>query len=103
MVICGTNPVSLYSWLFYDFNIKKLEKWKKIRGITSASDNVQIYRGSFLASKTLLKLVPPKNMPGYNKTFLAFFGNRIGEKERIKINITGHSLGGVMASSVGLF
>ncbi len=102
LIIRGTNPVSLYAWMIYDLNIKKFKNWNKINKTTQANNDVKISKGSFLSLKTLVKLIPKRDMPGSKKNFIDFFNNIINEKGEIRINITGHSLGGVMASTIGL-
>jgi UDP-2,3-diacylglucosamine pyrophosphatase LpxH len=100
VVIRGTNPVSLSTWLFQDFWITKQVPWDSEK----AGGAAKISKGTHLGLEKIRGLVPQQGCPGEGKTILEFLRNAVEgkAKEKTRIIVTGHSLGGVLASTLAL-
>lgn len=97
VVIRGTNPLSVTT-LLKDFDVAKLRPWG--RGEAPAEALISDGTGHFLSS--YLQMAPVSELPGAGETLWNFF-QKLCETKRVKINFTGHSLGGLMASILGLW
>lgn len=91
VVIRGTNPESLSSWLDEDLDIDKTEPFSSLHDNPSASKNVLISKGTFTGTNYLLGLKDPTTD---TKAFTYLQG--LGSAMEY-LYVTGHSLGGTLA------
>ena len=99
IVIRGTNPKSPYSWFREDFNVKELKKWNSVSWETKASDNAQVSEATSQAMNI------HTNLKDNNTTVMDWLNSILDKspKQNIKLNITGHSLGGLLSTTLGLW
>jgi hypothetical protein len=99
VVIRGTNPFSL-STLIKDLEVGVMLPWGR-----KAPTGALISKGTYQLLNSYLKTTPVTGvgLPGEGKTLREFLMWEIGGHQVTTINFTGHSLGGVMASTLGLW
>ena len=110
VVIRGTNPFSLRTWFFQDFQASPpLFKWETISPETEAPEAARISIGAGRTMQILGDLKSGRAFGAEDKTALEFLRERIKERhpgnknsEPVKINFTGHSLGGLAAPTFAL-
>lgn len=101
VVIRGTNPVSMSAWFQQDFDVGQSTPWV----FPEATGGERYSRG---ASRSLwlltAALIPEAGEPGAGLTLLEALEAEIAKAEGpLTINVTGHSLGGVMATTLALW
>jgi triacylglycerol lipase len=97
IVIRGTNPFSLSSWLFQDLNVAGLTPWS--RQLPSATTSC-----SYISKATDTSLHIHKNLTSNGQTVLCWLNSVIDSTDKnIHLNICGHSLGGLMATTFALW
>jgi hypothetical protein len=98
LVIRGTNPLSIQSWLFQDLNVAGMVPWSRQSLHTKSTT-------AYISKATDTSLSIHKNLKSNNKTILDWTLSIIDvpNSKKIKLNITGHSLGGLMATTLGLW
>jgi len=96
IVIRGTNPVSLNSWLFQDLQVAGMTPWQR-QSPCSASGNAWISK----ATDTSLAIHKSLIDPVFELSILAWLAQTISQspQQRIKLNLAGHSLGGLMSAT----
>ncbi len=102
LVIRGTNPVSLHTWLEQNFEVEHQVPWRA----QGAPAGAAISRGNHLSLSLLTGLQPEGRQPGGQLTILEAIQQEVDNPRNpqgLTINITGHSLGGVMASTLSLW
>lgn len=113
VVIRGTNPISLYSWIVEDLSVTRQVEWDECTGNKKKNRyKIKISHASSNAVKIHSELKAfcwfygaDKSNYGYkNYTFCQYLNecvfSYLGDKEKITLNFTGHSLGGTMASTL---
>ena len=108
LAIRGTNPISLYAWLCLDLDVKQQELWSdalnkfgpKPEKAIDVGEDIKISRATYSALGIHVGL---KDDEG--RTVLDWISNTIekGNPKKIKLNITGHSMGGVLSTTLGLW
>ena len=99
LVIRGTNPVSLAAWLFQDFWIGFMCCWKR----KLCGGNAKISLAARIALYFHTRMKPARGLPGAGMRLLRFLRTLARRtKDEIRLNVTGHSLGGLMASTLAL-
>lgn len=98
IVFRGTNPLSIQSWLFQDLNVAGQTPWNR-QSVHTESDSSYISK----ASDTSLSV--HTGVRYENTTLLEWICNLIKNAggAKIKINICGHSLGGLLSSTFALW
>jgi hypothetical protein len=99
VVIRGTNPISLWSWLNEDLKINKQFPW--VTGSPPASAKISEASENGLA--LLQGIKPADSIPGAGTTIQQFLQDTITRGEANTIYVTGHSLGGCMAPTLALW
>jgi len=98
VVFRGTNPLAIQSWLFQDLNVAGQTPWTR-QSEQAESSCAYISK----ASDTSLEI--HKQLQYQNTTLLEWVCNLIKNADgaKIKINICGHSLGGLISSTFALW
>ena len=98
LVIRGTNPVSLVSWIFQDLNVAGQTPW-------SRQSTHTISNSSYISKATDTSLGIHKALTSGGKTVLDWLTLVIQENagRKIKLNVCGHSLGGLMSTTFALW
>ena len=87
VVIRGTNPFSLKSWLGEDFEVSKIVPFRKF--VAAAPSSAKIAKGTCNGIEDLIKLKDPDNS---NTNVVEF----LRSKSVKAFYVTGHSLGGTL-------
>lgn len=98
LVIRGTNPVSLQSWLFQDLDVGGMVPWSR----RSAGADCP---GAFISRATDRSLDIHDSLRSRGvgiRDWLAGLAEQAGP-EGMVCNVTGHSLGGCLATALGLW
>ena len=111
IVIRGTNPISVYSWLCLDMKVTEQISWsevlKQINPITQEPKNIPenalISKGTFTALKTQVSELIDENSLTVLDWILLTIKPKNESPKKIKINITGHSLGGLLTTTLALW
>lgn len=98
IAIRGTNFTSSVDWLLEDFNVIQLMNWP-INSTATNPAGAAISESSSVDLNTVLKMVDLNSTP--NLSLLEFLSS-VSTKP-INICVTGHSLGGVLASTLALY
>jgi hypothetical protein len=102
VVFRGTNPVSLSNWIVEDFSVLRHSHWKI--GKKSAPKGAKISHGTQVAMDRIKSLEAPEGVPGAGTTMLQFLRIQAEtHREPLEIYVTGHSLGGTLAATYGLW
>lgn len=102
--IRGTNPFSVYSWVKEDFEIRKLIPWKKcilptdLNKKTEISPKIKVSQATANAIKIHTQLSDSQG-----NSIIKTFKEIIADKTRSRIVFTGHSLGGLLAPTLGVW
>ena len=98
VVFRGTNPLSIQSWLFQDLNVAGQTPWDR-QSVHTESASAYISK----AADTSLQI--HKQLQYQNTTLLEWICSLIknADGSKIKINLCGHSLGGLMSSTFALW
>jgi hypothetical protein len=110
IVIRGTNPLNLFEWVFQDFWVGNLVAWNQVpfQGIIppleSDNDTPAISFGTNIALTILLKNLKDPSSGVDLITFLQEQAQKShASGKKMNLYLTGHSLGGVIASILALF
>ena len=96
--IRGTNFEALLDWIVEDFWITSQVAWPYGDVIGS---NPMIARGTAFAIDKLLSVTPAAGIPGEGQSLTQFLATEAAAGA-ITINVTGHSLGGCLSSTLAL-
>ena len=98
LVIRGTNPVSLVSWIFQDLNVAGQTPW-------SRQSTHTVSTSSYISKATDTSLGIHKRLASGGNTVLDWLTLMIGQnpQHKIKLNVCGHSLGGLMSTTFALW
>jgi hypothetical protein len=100
VAIRGTNPPSLTTWLFQNFEVATQVPWPYAISATPAG--ARIAQGTADGLQMLLTNVPAAGLPGAGLTLLQFLQGQVQLHGALDLTLTGHSLGGVLASTLAL-
>lgn len=94
LVIRGTNPVSIQSWLFQDLDVSGLTPWSRQSPHTGAT-------GACISKATDKSLGIHKGLRDGDASILEWIKRTVQANEAagIKLNVAGHSLGGLMSAT----
>ncbi len=108
LAIRGTNPGSVYSWVNLDFAVEDLKSWSDVLKDFGPEpmetgknlENVKISKATYDALKIHVELKHENKL-----TVLDWIKQTINpsDPKKIKLNITGHSLGGVLSTTLALW
>ncbi len=93
VVIRGTNPTSLATWLDQDFDVAFTQPFKLL--VPSAPSNALISQGTYNGMNDLISLTDPVT----NELLTTFLGNLNPRT----LYVTGHSLGGTLVPTMELY
>lgn len=96
LALSGTNPYELTDWLFEDFLVAGTLPWDY--GKRPAGARISLSAG--LSLSILHNLKPCQGLPGAGVRLTDFFKEQTG---LTSLTVTGHSLGGEMASTAALW
>jgi hypothetical protein len=99
VVVRGTNPLSIWSWLDENLKIEKQFPWET--GTPPAG--AKISEATHTALSVLQDLKPAESIPGTGIPINRFLQDIITGGEAKTIYITGHSLGGCTAPTLALW
>ncbi|WP_036774362.1 lipase family protein [Photorhabdus australis] len=89
------------NWRDENFNVGTTESWSIWD--PKAPKNAKISKGTHIALDYVINQIKSNNIPGYGESLIDAV-DKIAQEEGVKnITLTGHSLGGVLASTVGLY
>jgi hypothetical protein len=96
--IRGTNPFSFSSWVFQDLDVGKLRKWAHQSPRTASKD-------AAVSRATDRSLGIHKKLASGGNTILKWLLEVLSSAPggRIKLNVCGHSLGGLMSTTFALY
>lgn len=98
VVIRGTSLVSVANWVIQNLNVITSVPWP----VQEPGLAPRIASGTALALATIEGLVPAPGLPGEGKTISQLLAEHLAAHGGTRVTITGHSLGGVLASTFGL-
>lgn len=98
LVIRGTNPGSITSWIFQDLSVNGLVPWTRRSPKTT-------HRNAWISMATDNALDIHETLADKGKTVLEWLLGLLKENsaERIELALTGHSLGGLMSTVFALY
>ncbi|MCP4137649.1 MAG: lipase family protein [bacterium] len=98
IVIRGTNPVSLFSWIFEDFTVGGQTPWYRQSPHTKA-------KHAYISKASDTSLAIHKNLKYNGQTILSWLTTTLAglPGKNMKLNVTGHSLGGTMTPTLALW
>ncbi|MGR6035593.1 MAG: lipase family protein [Candidatus Nitrosoglobus sp.] len=97
IAISGTNPYEITDWIFEDFLVAQTHPWQY--GACSPV-GARISSSAALSLAILQNLKPCQGIPGANLRLIDFLNSATNASS---ITVTGHSLGGEMASTAVLW
>lgn len=105
LVFRGTNPFSISSWLRQDFQVSQLIRWTSIPADPENLKPQRLSRREWtsvpgISEGANLSLWIASHLEDQGKTLKDFFLDQPGP---LVINVSGHSLGGLMASTFALW
>lgn len=97
--VAGTNPSSLFDWLVEDGLVSVQIPW--VYALLSAPD-AKISLGTGIGLSILQNAAPGSGIPGTGTTLLEFLQG-VENKHGMKLNVSGHSLGGALSATLALW
>lgn len=98
MVIRGTNPFSLFSWLFQDLNVSGMVPWSRQSPHTTAAD-----AWVSKATDTAMTIHKALDDAGRSLRDWTLETAQTAGSGGMHLNVCGHSLGGLMAPTFALY
>ncbi len=98
IAIRGTNPCSIFSWIFQDLNVGRLVPWSRQSPSTKG-------RKARISKATDTSLAIHKKLESGGKTVLSWLLEiaDAAPGHKITVNVTGHSLGGCMCTAFATY
>ncbi|MFC7419723.1 hypothetical protein ACFQNF_07495 [Iodobacter arcticus] len=102
VVVRATNTCSLFDWIVEDLWVNKTVPWSKYDPLAPAQ--ARISKGTDVGMSVLLNLYVSKGLAGAGTDLLTYLQEIIAtSKKRIDLTVVGHSLGGALSASLGLY
>jgi len=103
VVFRGTNPVSPAEWLFQDFMVQKQVPWRQVQA-GPAPEEALVSEGTATAVCLRRDLCPASGAKGEGRSLAAELIDILERSDgRCVMHFTGHSLGGLLASTMALW
>jgi hypothetical protein len=99
VALSGTNPFEITDWVFEDFLVADMAPWKY--GDPPHGANISL--SAALSLSILQGVKPCAGIPGAGQQLMAFLKAADSGGGVSSVTVTGHSLGGEMASTVALW
>lgn len=99
IALSGTNPYEITDWVLEDYLVATLEPWK----YGSPPPGASISTSATLSLSILQGVKPCAGIPGAGQQLIAFLREAGSGGGVSRVTVTGHSLGGEMASTVALW
>ncbi|HEX8720130.1 MAG TPA: hypothetical protein VF736_05775 [Pyrinomonadaceae bacterium] len=100
VAIAGTNPCELWDWVLEDFMVGHMTHW----AYGHAPSAAKISAAAALSLSILQNAVPCPGLPGAGLHLKDFLREAVaGSGGGVSVAVTGHSLGGEMASTAALW
>jgi hypothetical protein len=100
VAIAGTNPCEIWDWVLEDFMVGHMTHWTYGHAPSAA----KISAAAALSLSILQNAVPCPGLPGAGQHLKDFLREAVaGSGGGVSVTVTGHSLGGEMASTAALW
>ena len=105
----ATNPISKYGWFVEDFDVRTMVPWADVlhpdlSAVEVPADAPRVSNGTSLGLNHLLSLNGNALNAAAPLTIVDFLKSRFwDEKDKVKLVVTGHSLGGAMSAVLALY
>jgi hypothetical protein len=96
IAISGTNPYEVTDWIFEDFLVAHTHPWR----YGNCPSDARISSSAALSLAILQNVKPCQGIPGANLRLIDFLSKASSASS---VTVTGHSLGGEMASTTALW
>lgn len=104
LVLRGGAPITLWDHQMASLDCLEQEPWIWARGAGNLAPAVAA--GVYRQLATVVEMTPEEGLPGAGRTLPEFFADQLAAdpgSARLRLSITGHGLGGTLATAVALW